>query len=148
MMMGDDDDDADADAIQSFLDDNDSAGASSYIPASRPPISCCCGNVACAFLKHNESALDGLERDVSTAARLGKVSFFVHVLMLLRIADLVAGALLCSAAVTAVGTLLWCDLCTVLWRAAALRGRRPRLRASDMHSRCINAAGWTTRTRR
>ncbi|KAK4627803.1 hypothetical protein CLAFUR0_04238 [Fulvia fulva] len=78
MMMGDDDDDADADAIQSFLDDNDSAGASSYIPASRPPISCCCGNVACAFLKHNESALDGLERDVSTAARLGKALLMRH----------------------------------------------------------------------
>lgn len=67
------------DAIQSFLDDygqssDSAAGASSYIPATRPPISCCCGNAACAYLKHNESALDGLERDVSTAARLGKVS--------------------------------------------------------------------------
>ena len=64
------------DAIQSFLDDHQPSSASpaSYIPATRPPIACCCGNIACAYLQHNESALDGLERDVSTAARLGKVS--------------------------------------------------------------------------
>ncbi|EME46721.1 hypothetical protein DOTSEDRAFT_70652 [Dothistroma septosporum NZE10] len=75
------------DAIQSFLDDygqsSDSApgassGGTSYIPATRPPISCCCGNIACAYLKHNESALDGLERDVSTAARLGKALLMRH----------------------------------------------------------------------
>ncbi|KAK5171118.1 uncharacterized protein LTR77_004262 [Saxophila tyrrhenica] len=55
------------DPIQSFLDSyqqNDS----DHIP--RP--ACCCGNEACAYLRHNQSALDGLEKDVSTAARLGK----------------------------------------------------------------------------
>jgi hypothetical protein len=60
-----------ADPIQSFLDEC-GHGDAYDIPAQSRSI-CCCGNADCAYLKHNQSALAGLERDVSTAARLGKV---------------------------------------------------------------------------
>ena len=50
------------------------------IPAHRPAttpnsevVKCCCGHEDCAFLKHNCSALDELEEEVRTAARLGQV---------------------------------------------------------------------------
>ena len=59
-----------ADAIQSFLEQSETE----HIPQQHPI--CCCGNAACAYLRHNQSALDGLEKDVSTAARLGKVCNF------------------------------------------------------------------------
>ena len=59
------------DATQSFLASYDVEP--SEAPAHIPRANCCCGNLACAYLKHNQTALDGLERDVSTAARLGKV---------------------------------------------------------------------------
>lgn len=43
-------------------------------PTSRPsPLQCCCGRLDCAFLKHNNAALEELERDLATAARLGQV---------------------------------------------------------------------------
>lgn len=34
---------------------------------------CCCGRASCAYLRHNNEALDGLEKDVRTAAQLGQV---------------------------------------------------------------------------
>lgn len=34
---------------------------------------CCCGKSECTFLRHNNEALDYLERDVKTAAQLGQV---------------------------------------------------------------------------
>jgi hypothetical protein len=34
---------------------------------------CCCGRDSCAYLRHNNEALDGLEKDVRTAAQLGQV---------------------------------------------------------------------------
>ena len=37
-------------------------------------LACCCGRQECAYLKHNHSALDGLEKSVQTAAQLGQVS--------------------------------------------------------------------------
>lgn len=50
-------------------------------PPSRDNIQCCCGRTDCAYLRHNGSALDDLEKDVRTAAELGQVrllgSFFV-----------------------------------------------------------------------
>lgn len=58
------------DPIQSFLASYDYEQSE---PPHIPLANCCCGNDACAYLKHNQTALDGLERDVSTAARLGKV---------------------------------------------------------------------------
>lgn len=58
-----------ADPIQSFLSSYHEQSEALHIPRAN----CCCGNDACAYLKHNQTALDGLERDVSTAARLGKV---------------------------------------------------------------------------
>lgn len=61
--------------IHSFLDQ--STALTPSIPLTRADVSCCCGNEACAYLKHNQSALDGLERDVCTAAQLGKVSLVV-----------------------------------------------------------------------
>lgn len=45
--------------------------------SSRPPESsipqCCCGRTDCPFLAHTGTLLEGLERDVQTAARLGQV---------------------------------------------------------------------------
>jgi hypothetical protein len=38
---------------------------------------CCCGRDDCAFLQHNNMALEGLEKDLATAARLGQVRSFV-----------------------------------------------------------------------
>jgi hypothetical protein len=50
------------------------------IPAHHPTttpssevLKCCCGRTECAFLKHNCSALDDLEKEVRTAAQLGQV---------------------------------------------------------------------------
>jgi len=37
-------------------------------------IRCCCGQDDCAFLKHNCSVLDNVEKDVHVAARMGQVS--------------------------------------------------------------------------
>jgi hypothetical protein len=60
-----------------------------HIPAHRSAttsaateVKCCCGHADCAFLKHNCSALDELEREVRTAARLGQVRTFTFVLHL------------------------------------------------------------------
>ena len=42
---------------------------------------CCCGRFDCALLEHNVVALEGLEKDLETAARLGQVrwaSFFPY----------------------------------------------------------------------
>lgn len=43
------------------------------IPAGRPNIACCCGRASCAYLNHNNAALDDLEKDLRTAAQLGQV---------------------------------------------------------------------------
>ena len=51
-----------------------------HIPTHHPTttpaselVKCCCGRTDCAFLKHNCSALDDLEKEVRTAAQLGQV---------------------------------------------------------------------------
>ena len=36
--------------------------------------SCCCGQVSCAYLEHNNAALEGLEKDLRNAAQIGQVS--------------------------------------------------------------------------
>lgn len=45
----------------------------------RPPNmdtpSCCCGRVNCAYLEHNNAAMEGLEKDLRSAAQIGQVSF-------------------------------------------------------------------------
>jgi len=40
---------------------------------TKPDLHCCCGRTDCAYLKHNCSALDDLEKEVKTAAQLGQV---------------------------------------------------------------------------
>ncbi|KAG0652977.1 hypothetical protein D0Z07_0110 [Hyphodiscus hymeniophilus] len=51
-------------------------------PAATTPTSevvkCCCGRADCAFLRHNCSALDDLEKEVRTAARLGQALLVRH----------------------------------------------------------------------
>jgi len=42
----------------------------SSTPAS---LRCCCGRQDCVLLEHNNVALEGLEKDLATAARLGQV---------------------------------------------------------------------------
>ncbi|KAH0564882.1 hypothetical protein GP486_001721 [Trichoglossum hirsutum] len=48
---------------------------------SRPPTSelkCCCGQVDCAFLRHNNAQLHGLEKNVQTAAQMGQALLIRH----------------------------------------------------------------------
>ncbi|RMY47623.1 hypothetical protein D0864_15038 [Hortaea werneckii] len=59
-------------AIQSFLASYGQSERSVTDNIPHPPASCCCGNRACAYLTHNQSALADLERDVRTAAQLGQ----------------------------------------------------------------------------
>lgn len=40
-------------------------------------LQCCCGRLDCAYLKHNNVALEDLEKDLETAARLGQVGIFL-----------------------------------------------------------------------
>ncbi|GMG36286.1 unnamed protein product [Aspergillus oryzae] len=62
----------------------------SPVPASQVPcipthssstptaLRCCCGRNDCAFLQHNNVALEGLEKDLATAARLGQALLHRH----------------------------------------------------------------------
>ena len=36
-------------------------------------LSCCCGRAQCAYLEHNNAALEGLESDLRSAAQIGQV---------------------------------------------------------------------------
>ena len=38
------------------------------------PATCCCGREQCAYLEHNEAAIQGLEKDLQSAAQIGQVS--------------------------------------------------------------------------
>ncbi|KAL6235734.1 hypothetical protein BDW75DRAFT_230115 [Aspergillus navahoensis] len=54
-----------------------------YIPThssatSRADLHCCCGREECVFLQHNHDALEGLEKDLETAARLGQALLHRH----------------------------------------------------------------------
>ncbi|KAL4743042.1 hypothetical protein BDV11DRAFT_202260 [Aspergillus similis] len=54
-----------------------------YIPThssatSRADLHCCCGQRECVFLQHNHDALEGLEKDLETAARLGQALLHRH----------------------------------------------------------------------
>lgn len=44
-----------------------------------PPLQCCCGRVDCVFLRHSSTVLEGVEKDVHTAAKLGQVSISIHI---------------------------------------------------------------------
>ncbi|CAK1357469.1 unnamed protein product [Cercospora beticola] len=68
----------DADPITSFLDAYHDSGQVPSIPERRPAITCCCGDAACAYVRHNEQALSVLERDVRTAAQIGKALLTRH----------------------------------------------------------------------
>uniref|UniRef100_A0A2D3V3L8 Uncharacterized protein n=1 Tax=Ramularia collo-cygni TaxID=112498 RepID=A0A2D3V3L8_9PEZI len=48
------------------------------IPVAQRTATCCCGNASCAYLQHTTSVLEGLERDVCTAATLGKALLVRH----------------------------------------------------------------------
>ncbi|EYE94930.1 uncharacterized protein EURHEDRAFT_412780 [Aspergillus ruber CBS 135680] len=41
-------------------------------------IRCCCGQPECAFLRENQLALEAVEKDLETAARLGQVRHFFN----------------------------------------------------------------------
>ncbi|KAL4878261.1 hypothetical protein BJY04DRAFT_209332 [Aspergillus karnatakaensis] len=45
---------------------------------SRADLHCCCGRKDCAFLQNNHDALEGLEKDLETAARLGQALLHRH----------------------------------------------------------------------
>lgn len=40
--------------------------------------SCCCGRLQCAYLQHNTTALDSLEKQLRSAAQLGQVRLADH----------------------------------------------------------------------
>lgn len=66
-----------------------SSGGNHYpsIPThSRAPTSlrCCCGRDDCALLEHNNVALEGLEKDLETAAKLGQVRCILFFIRSLR----------------------------------------------------------------
>ena len=50
------------------------------------PSSCCCGNLQCAYLEHNNAALEALENQLENAARIGQVSacFFLELCLILQ----------------------------------------------------------------
>jgi len=61
-------------------DDEDLEALVARIPnghSATPNLRCCCGRTDCAFLKHNCTALDDLEKEVRTAAQLGQVRSFL-----------------------------------------------------------------------
>ncbi|KAF2211797.1 hypothetical protein CERZMDRAFT_121438 [Cercospora zeae-maydis SCOH1-5] len=68
----------DVDPITSFLNAYHASGQVPSIPERQPAITCCCGDAACAYLRHNEQALSVLERDVRTAAQVGKALLTRH----------------------------------------------------------------------
>ena len=37
------------------------------------PATCCCGRELCAYLEHNNAAMEGLEKDLQSAAQIGQV---------------------------------------------------------------------------
>lgn len=57
----------DADAMADFVP------TSTARPDDGPKLRCCCGRNDCAFLKHSCTLLETVEKDVHTAAKLGKV---------------------------------------------------------------------------
>lgn len=46
-------------------------------------IRCCCRKIDCIYLEHNNAALVGLEKDLETAARLGKVRALCHLAVII-----------------------------------------------------------------
>ncbi|KAJ5109738.1 hypothetical protein N7532_002383 [Penicillium argentinense] len=71
----------------------DSAPHSDTPPVGNPPVAaragiptystpttlrCCCGRLDCALLEHNTVALEGVEKDLETAARLGQALLHRH----------------------------------------------------------------------
>lgn len=47
-----------------------------HVPSEPAPLRCCCGSEACVALRHNCEVLEGVEKDVHTAAKLGQVCLF------------------------------------------------------------------------
>lgn len=57
-------------------------------------VACCCGRPSCAYLIHNNDALECLEKNIHTAAKLGQVRIPKTMLLLLKIFRLNAVLLL------------------------------------------------------
>lgn len=53
--------------------DRDSLPSIPTYSSAPATLRCCCGRDDCALLEHNNVALEGLEKDLETAARLGQV---------------------------------------------------------------------------
>ncbi|KAJ0339206.1 hypothetical protein COL922a_004738 [Colletotrichum nupharicola] len=62
----------DADAMADFVP------TSTARPDDGPKLRCCCGRNDCAFLKHSCTLLETVEKDVHTAAKLGKALLARH----------------------------------------------------------------------
>ncbi|KAI9855580.1 MAG: hypothetical protein M1813_009719 [Trichoglossum hirsutum] len=58
---------------------SDSHQPETLIPRPRTSdLKCCCGQVDCAFLRHNNTQLYGLEKNVQTAAQMGQALLIRH----------------------------------------------------------------------
>lgn len=44
-----------------------------HVPSEPDPLRCCCGSDECVVLRHNCNVLEGVEKDVHMAAKLGQV---------------------------------------------------------------------------
>jgi hypothetical protein len=63
----------------SDLDNVEAVLRQNHIGVRRDASTCCCGRSQCAYLAHNNAALEGLEKDLLSAARIGQVrSITVH----------------------------------------------------------------------
>lgn len=62
-----------ASALDSLLSQSTAGMPSSSMP-------CCCGRPNCAYLKHNDAALRGLEQELQSAAQIGQVSIHDYTL--------------------------------------------------------------------
>jgi hypothetical protein len=48
--------------------------------STEPKLKCCCGRADCAYLEHNNAAVDDIERKLERAAQLGQVRALLRVL--------------------------------------------------------------------
>ena len=69
--------------MDSYPNNSDWDPVENYYPSipthssAHPTLRCCCGRDDCALLEHNNVALEGLEKDLETAAKLGQVRYII-----------------------------------------------------------------------
>lgn len=70
-----------SDSIVSTMEHSPGPAGIAHIPTfspTTPVLRCCCGKKECAFLHQNNAVLEGVEKDLETAARLGQALLHRH----------------------------------------------------------------------